>query len=172
MDIETDKYWMRVALQQAELSAQMGEVPVGAVLVRDGRLLAAAGNQPISLSDPSAHAEIRVLREAAQQENNYRLPGSTLYVTLEPCTMCVGAIVHARVSRLVFAALEPKAGAVVSQNNLLDQPYMNSHVAYEGGVLADTASQLLTQFFEARRAQKKLEKASQQMIEQQQASQQ
>jgi tRNA(adenine34) deaminase len=172
VNAETDKYWMRVALQHAEQAGQKGEVPVGAVLVRDGKLLAAAGNEPIALSDPCAHAEIRVLREAARLENNYRLPGSTLYVTLEPCTMCVGAIVHARVSHLVFAAFEPKAGAVVSQNNLLDQPYMNSHVAYESGVMADAASQLLTQFFEARRAQKKLEKASQQIKEQQQASQQ
>lgn len=160
MQTKSDEYWMRLALEQADLSAQKGEVPVGAVLVRNGTLLAAAGNQPISLADPCAHAEILVLRDAARLENNYRLPGSTLYVTLEPCTMCVGAMVHARVSRLVFAAFEPKAGAVVSQNNLLDQPYMNSHVTYEGGVLADAASQLLTQFFESRRAQKKLEKTN------------
>lgn len=159
MDIETDKYWMRVALQQAEQAASLGEVPVGAVLVHDGRMLAAAGNQPIALHDPCAHAEIRVLREAAKLVENYRLPGSTLYVTLEPCTMCVGAIVHARVSRLVFGALEPKAGAVVSQNNLLDQPYMNSRVLYQSGVLAEEAGHLLSAFFESRRAQKKQEKS-------------
>lgn len=160
MDIETDKYWMRVALQQAEQAARIGEVPVGAVLVLDGRMLAAAGNQPIGLHDPCAHAEIRVLREAAALQENYRLPGSTLYVTLEPCTMCVGAIVHARVSRLVFGAFEPKAGAIVSQNNLLDQAYMNSHVLYQGGVMAEEAGRLLTAFFESRRAQKKQEKAA------------
>ena len=162
MDIETDTYWMRVALQQAEQAARLGEVPVGAVLVQDGRMLAAAGNQPIGLNDPCAHAEIRVLREAAEMMENYRLPGSTLYVTLEPCTMCVGAIVHARVSRLVFGALEPKAGAVVSRNNLLDQPYMNSRVLYQGGVLAEEASRLLSSFFASRREQKKLAKAAQQ----------
>jgi tRNA(adenine34) deaminase len=172
VNAETDKYWMRVALQHAEQAGQKGEVPVGAVLVRDGKLLAAAGNEPIALSDPCAHAEIRVLRAAACLENNYRLPGTTLYVTLEPCTMCVGAIVHARISRLVFAATEPKAGAVISRNNLLDQDYMNSRVSYEAGVLAEPASQLLTAFFEARRAQKKLEKASQKISEQQQARQQ
>ena len=162
MNIETDTYWMRVALQQAEESARLGEVPVGAVLVQDGRLLAAAGNQPIGLHDPCGHAEILVLREAAGLTENYRLPGTTLYVTLEPCTMCVGAIVHARVSRLVFGAYEPKAGAVSSRNNLLDQPYMNSRVLYQGGVLADEAGRLLSSFFESRRAQKKQEKSAKQ----------
>ncbi len=156
--LAADHYWMQLALQHAMQSAEMGEVPVGAVLVKDGKLLAAAGNQSISTNDPCGHAEIRALREAAQTVENYRLPGTTLYVSLEPCTMCVGAMVHARIGRLVFGAREPKAGAVVSQSNLLDQSYMNCRINYQEGVLAEQSSQMLTAFFEKRRAQKKAEK--------------
>lgn len=151
----SDEKWMQLALDYAKQSAAEGEVPVGAVLVRDGELLAAAGNRPIIESDPTAHAEIRVLRAAALKEANYRLPATTLYVTLEPCTMCVGAIVHARVGRLVFGAREPKAGAIVSQNNLLNHSAMNTTVSFSEGVLAEECSAVLSDFFEMRREQKR-----------------
>ena len=151
----SDENWMRLALDYAKKSAEEGEVPVGAVLVRNEELLAAAGNRPIIECDPTGHAEIRVLRAAALKEANYRLPATTLYVTLEPCTMCVGAIVHARVSRLVFGTREPKAGAVVSQNNLLNHSAMNTSVSFSEGVLADECRALLTEFFELRREQKR-----------------
>ena len=108
-----DEKWMRLALEQARIAAADGEVPVGAVLTEGGRLLAAAGNHPIGRKDPTAHAEILVLREAARNMDNYRLPGTTLYVTLEPCVMCMGAIIQARVERLVFGAIDPKTGAVL-----------------------------------------------------------
>lgn len=152
---ESDKKWMKLALEYAQSAADENEVPVGAVLVRNEELLAGAGNRPIADCDPTGHAEIRVLRAAAEKESNYRLPGTTLYVTLEPCTMCVGAIVHARVSRVVFAAREPKAGAIVSQNKLLEHASMNSFVSFTEGVLAEESSQLLTRFFETRREHKR-----------------
>jgi len=151
----SDETWMQLALDHARISAEEGEVPVGAVLVRHGKLLAGAGNRPIIECDPTGHAEIRVLREAALRDANYRLPGTTLYVTLEPCTMCVGAIVHARVNRVVFGAREPKAGAIVSQNNLLNHPAMNASVSFTEGVLGDECSAILTGFFEMRREQKR-----------------
>lgn len=146
-----DEHWMQLALQQAALAAAAGEVPVGAVLVRDGALLAAAFNRPIAAQDPTAHAEIEVLRAAARSAANYRLPGSTLYVTIEPCTMCVGAMIHARVARLVFGAPEPRAGAVCSQAHLLDASHYNHRIDYCGGVLADQCSAVMTDFFRSRR---------------------
>ena len=152
---DLDEKWMQLALEYAKQSAEEGEVPVGAVLVRNDDLLAAAGNRSISECDPTGHAEIRVLREAALKEANYRLPATTLYISLEPCTMCVGAIVHARVGRVVFGAREPKAGAVVSQNNLLSHSAMNTSVSFTEGVLADQCSAVLTDFFERRREQKR-----------------
>ena len=152
---EFDEKWMQLALDFAKQSAEEGEVPVGAVLIRQGELLAAAGNRPITECDPTGHAEIRALRAAALHDANYRLPGTTLYVTLEPCTMCVGAIVHARVDRVVFGAREPKAGAILSQNNLLNHVSMNTSVSYTEGVLANECSRVLTDFFEQRRAQKR-----------------
>jgi tRNA(adenine34) deaminase len=152
----SDEKWMQLALDYAKKSAEEGEVPVGAVLVRNDELLAAEGNRPIIECDPTGHAEIRVLRTAALKDANYRLPGTTLYVTLEPCTMCVGAIVHARVNRVVFGAREPKAGAIVSQNNLLNHSAMNTSVSFSEGILADECSAVLTAFFELRRAQKRL----------------
>lgn len=155
---ESDEKWMKLALHFAQQSAEEGEVPVGAVLVKDGELIAAAGNRCIAGHDPTGHAEIRTLRQAAESVGNYRLPGSTLYVTLEPCTMCVGAIVHARVDRVVFGAREPKAGAVVSQNTLFDHPAMNTTVLVSEGVLETQCSQILSDFFEMRRQQKRLEK--------------
>jgi tRNA(adenine34) deaminase len=143
---------MQQALAQARIAADMGEVPVGAVLVNaDGQLLAAGHNQPISACDPSAHAEIVTLRAAALKLNNYRLPNTTLYVTLEPCTMCVGALVHARVERLVYAASEPRSGAIESAQRLFETGEYNHRPEIEGGLRAAESSELLTAFFKARR---------------------
>lgn len=153
--LEVDERWMRHAISLAEKAAQEGEVPVGAVVVRDNEVIGEAWNRPIGSCDPSAHAEVRAIRAAAEFDRNYRLPGTTLYVTIEPCTMCVGMIVHARVDRLVFGAREPKAGAVVSQNNLLSHPSMNTEVSYAEGIMAEQCSQLLRDFFAFRRKQKK-----------------
>jgi tRNA(adenine34) deaminase len=148
----SDSDWMRLALEQARLAADMNEVPVGAVLVdADGQLLAAGHNQPISSCDPSAHAEITTLRAAALKLNNYRLPNTTLYVTLEPCTMCVGALVHARIKRLVYAASEPRSGAIESARQLFETGDYNHRPEVEGGLLAAESSALLTAFFKARR---------------------
>ena len=148
----SDIDWMCEALAQARLAAQKGEVPVGAVLVdAEGRLLAAGHNQPISACDPSAHAEIVTLRAAALEVGNYRLVDTTLYVTLEPCTMCVGALVHARVKRLVYGATEPRTGAIESAHRLFDSGEYNHRPEIEGGVLAQESSALLTDFFRARR---------------------
>ncbi len=155
---ESDETWMRHALVLAQRAASEGEVPVGAVLVRDGEVLGEGFNAPISGCDPTAHAEIQALRAAASSLANYRLPGATLYVTIEPCTMCVGALIHARISRLVFGAREPKAGAVVSQNNLLAHPAMNTQISYAEGVLADECSALISRFFAQRREQKREQK--------------
>jgi tRNA(adenine34) deaminase len=143
--------WMRRALALADRAENEGEVPIGAVLVRDGELLGEGWNQVISTNDPTAHAEIVALRDAASVAGNYRLPGSTLYVTLEPCTMCAGAMIHARVERLVFAAREPKAGVVCSTCALLDEPRYNHRVRWQEGVLAEESSARLQAFFQARR---------------------
>ena len=150
-----DEQWMQRALELARHAALEGEVPVGAVVVRDGTVLGEAWNRPIGNCDPSAHAEINALRQVAKQEANYRLSGATLYVTIEPCTMCVGALVHARIARVVFGAREPKAGAVVSQNNLFEHPSMNTNIVYAEGILADECSQAMSDFFAFRREQKK-----------------
>ncbi|WP_442915207.1 tRNA adenosine(34) deaminase TadA [Marinobacter sp. SS21] len=147
-----DELWMGRALELAQAAASRGEVPVGAVLVRDGREIGAGANSPISGCDPTAHAEICALRDAAKRTGNYRLSGATLYVTLEPCTMCVGAIVHSRVSRVVFGAREPKAGAIVSTRQTLDEPSLNWRVEANEGVLATACSQLISGFFAQRRA--------------------
>ncbi|MDR2212311.1 MAG: tRNA adenosine(34) deaminase TadA [Pseudomonadales bacterium] len=146
-----DVYWMRQALELAREAEEAGEVPVGAVLVREGQLLGQGYNRPITSCDPSAHAEIVTLRAAAAAAANYRLPGSTLYVTLEPCTMCVGAMIHARVERLVFGALEPRAGAVVSQHQLAAHPAYNHQMQVQGGVLQDECAALLRDFFRRKR---------------------
>ncbi len=142
--------FMRLALEQARRGEAAGEVPVGAVLVVDGVVQAADFNQPMASKDPTAHAEIRVLRFAAAVAGNYRLPGSTLYVTLEPCLMCVGALVHARVPTLVYGAPEPKFGAVRSLVRALELP-LNHRVEVVSGVLADESRELLQAFFRARR---------------------
>lgn len=142
---------MRLALEQASVAARYGEVPVGAVLVRGDECLAIAHNGPISRLDPTAHAEIQVLREGARAISNYRLLDTTLYVTIEPCAMCVGAMVHARIGRLVYGAPEPKSGAVVSAMSLLEQPCFNHQIEVSGGVLSDEAQRLMQNFFAARR---------------------
>lgn len=148
----TDEQWMLRALDLAEQAAQRNEVPVGAVVVSAaGELLGEGFNQPISSADPTAHAEIVALRAAAIKTGNYRLPGSILYVTLEPCLMCAGALIHARVRRLVYAASEPKAGAVVSAFQVLDTSRVNHQVCVESGVLAEQSTRLLQNFFAARR---------------------
>ena len=146
---------MRRALALAEQAAIAGEVPVGAVLVRHGVLLGEGYNSPIAGHDPTAHAEIRALRAACTFVGNYRLPGSTLYVTLEPCAMCAGAIVHARVDRVVYAATEPKAGAIVSTQRFFELPQLNYRVIAEGGLLAEQSSNVLKAFFARRRAEKR-----------------
>lgn len=153
-----DIRWMEYAIALAAQGENLGEVPVGAVIVREGEILGEGFNQPISSHDPSAHAEIVALRQAATQVQNYRLVDSTLYVTLEPCTMCVGAMVHARIARLVFGTVEPKAGAVVSKAQLLSADYLNHQVVHAGGLLAEKCQHQLSDFFAKRRAQKRQQK--------------
>ncbi|MGB1479312.1 MAG: tRNA adenosine(34) deaminase TadA [Marinobacter salsuginis] len=148
-----DEYWMNRALQLAGEASTKGEVPVGAVVVLDGKEIGAGFNAPISGCDPTAHAEIRALRDAAARVGNYRLPDATLYVTLEPCTMCVGAIVHGRISRLVYGAAEPKAGAIESARRTLEEPHLNWDVTAVGGVLSDQCSRVISEFFSRRRAE-------------------
>lgn len=151
----TDEKFMRHALELAEKAGSENEVPVGAIVVVDGEVVGEGWNRPIGNCDPSAHAEIMALRHASETLQNYRLPGATLYVTIEPCTMCVGAMVHARIDRLVFGAREPKAGAVVSQNNLLSHPAMNTEISYAEDILAAECSQVMSSFFARRRDEKK-----------------
>ena len=143
--------FMRRALQWAQRAAVAGEVPVGAVLVRDGEVLGEGANAPIEQRDPTSHAEIVALRAAALRVGNYRLPGTTLYVTIEPCTMCAGALIHARVDTLVFGAREPRAGAIVSHAAVIDNVGLNHRVAIVEGILVDECQQLLKTFFRARR---------------------
>lgn len=154
-ELLNDDYFMRLALQQAHLASLAGEVPVGAVLVKDGIVVASGFNHPIELHDPSAHAEMQALRGAAVALENYRLPGCTMYVTLEPCAMCAGAMMHARLERVVYGAADPKTGVAGSVMNLFAQAQLNHHTSVAGGVLADECSQLLSGFFAQRRLQKK-----------------
>ncbi len=147
------EHWMQFALEQAARAAAAGEVPVGAVVVSpEGQLLGSGYNQPIAGKDPTAHAEVMALRAAAAKVDNYRLPGCTLYVTIEPCTMCVGAMVHARISHLVYGAPEPRFGAVVSGRRLLDEGEFNHRMSYEGGVLAERCGEVMREFFRSRRS--------------------
>ncbi len=146
-----DKSFMRMALALAERGAREGEVPVGAVLVMAGRVVGEGYNRPVGRHDPTAHAEIEALRSAARSLGNYRLTGSTLYVTIEPCTMCAGALVHARVERLVYGAAEPRSGAIESTARVLANPGLNHQVRVTAGVLADAAAEKLTTFFRERR---------------------
>jgi tRNA(adenine34) deaminase len=149
--LQRDEYWMQCAIKQASQAESQGEVPVGAVLVKDDELIASGFNQPIQDTDPTAHAEIVVLRRAANIINNYRIPGTTLYVTLEPCAMCAGAIMHARIERVVFGAYDARAGAVQSVFQLFDETRLNHHVAYCGAVLQDQCSNQMKEFFRNKR---------------------
>jgi len=147
-----DMAFMRIALAQAELARAQGEVPVGAVVVKDGEVVAVGYNQPIGRHDPTAHAEIVALRLAAEKLGNYRLPGCELYVTLEPCAMCSGAMMHARLARVVYAASDPKTGVCGSVLDLFAHEVLNHHTEVVGGVLASEASTMLKGFFAERRA--------------------
>jgi tRNA(adenine34) deaminase len=144
--------YMGEALVLARAAQARGEVPVGAIVVRDGAIIGRGGNAPIAANDPTAHAEIAALRDAARTLGNYRLPGCSLYVTLEPCTMCVGAILHARIARLVFGARDPKTGACGSVVDLFGEPRLNHHATVLGGVLADECGKLLSDFFSGLRS--------------------
>ncbi len=147
-----DELWMTEALRLAREAGAAGEVPVGAVVVLDGEIIGRGFNQPIGRHDPTAHAEIMALRNAATRLGNYRLPGATLYVTLEPCTMCAGAIMHARIARVVFGAPDPKTGVAGSVLNLFGEARLNHHAEITGDVLATECGQLLSSFFAARRS--------------------
>jgi len=150
-DKHSDNHWMAHAIKLAEKAQQQNEVPVGAVIVKDNNIIGEGWNQPISSHDPTAHAEIQAIRMACRHQNNYRLPGTTLYISLEPCLMCAGAIVHSRIGRVVFAAKEPKAGAAGSCFDIFNENKLNHRVQCEQGLLATQSSQLLKQFFKARR---------------------
>jgi tRNA(adenine34) deaminase len=149
--LETDEKWMRIALAEAERARDAGEVPVGAVIVRDGEFLSGGCNSQILLNDPSAHAEILAIRAAADASGNYRLAGTTLYVTLEPCLMCAGAILHARIERLVFGAADPKGGAAVSLYRLFEDRRLNHAVAVTEGILREACAEILSGFFRGKR---------------------
>lgn len=151
VDRSQDQRFMGEALALAAQGAALGEVPVGALLVRDGEVIGSGFNCPISRHDPSAHAEMVAIRAAAEALQNYRLPGSTLYVTLEPCSMCAGLIVHARIQRVVFGAAEPRAGVALSRGQFFAQDFLNHRVLVEGGVLAEECGAVLKAFFKARR---------------------
>lgn len=148
----TDDDFMACALEQARLAQAAGEVPVGAIVVKNDEIVAGGFNSPIFSNDPTAHAEVQALRQAAHALNNYRLNGCSLYVTLEPCVMCVGAIMHARISRLVFGAFDPKTGACGSVVNLLENPRLNHHTEVHAGVLSAECGALLSDFFARHRA--------------------
>ncbi|OGV73931.1 MAG: tRNA-specific adenosine deaminase [Methylophilales bacterium RIFCSPHIGHO2_02_FULL_57_10] len=147
----TDEDYMQMALELAQQGAAAGEVPVGALVVKDGEIVGRGFNAPISRHDPTAHAEIQAMRDAGEKLGNYRLVGCTLYVTLEPCAMCCGAIQHARIARLVYGAADPKTGACGSVVNLMQEARLNFHCEVEGGILADECGRMLSGFFAARR---------------------
>ena len=150
-----DEDFMRAALELAREAEQSGEVPVGAVVVMDGEIIGRGSNAPIGRHDPSAHGEMLALRDAAQRVGNYRLVGCELFVTLEPCLMCVGAMFHARIARVVYGASDPKTGAAGSVMNLFEEQRLNHHAEVKGGVLADECGKVLSEFFAARRAQQR-----------------
>lgn len=157
--LRDDVFWMQKALALADRASELGEVPVGAVVVdAEQRVVGEGFNCPISGNDPTAHAEMVAMRAAAQALGNYRLSGCTLYVTIEPCTMCAGAMVHARIQRLVYGALEPKAGAVTSNGSALDRDNLNHRVDWTGGVLASECSDTMSRFFSRRREEKRAQK--------------
>jgi len=146
-----DEKWMSFALEQARKAEKEGEVPVGAILVKDDLVIARAYNKPISSNDPTAHAEIQLIRAAGEELKNYRLPGTTLYVTLEPCAMCLGAIMHARIERVVFGAHDPKTGVCGSSENFMEASCFNHKIDLASGVLENESKQLLKNFFNSRR---------------------
>jgi tRNA(adenine34) deaminase len=147
----TDEFYMAKALELAEQASAAGEVPVGALVVREGIVIGEGFNQPISSCDPSAHAEIVALRDAANKIGNYRLTGCDLYVTIEPCTMCVGAMIHARIGRIIFGAPEPRAGALVSQLQLMNNNHFNHRIDFSAGVLQQQCGDLMRGFFRRKR---------------------
>ena len=151
--VAEDETFMLAALEQAREARAAGEVPVGAVVVRDGEIIGTGFNAPISRQDPAAHAEILALRDAAKRLGNYRLPGCKLYVTLEPCAMCVGAMLHARIARLVYGAADPKTGACGSVIDLFAEPRLNHHASVTAGVMDEECATLLRDFFAVKRAQ-------------------
>lgn len=151
----TDNDFMQIALDLAQQAGAAGEVPVGAIVVKNGEIIGRGSNAPITTHDPTAHAEIRAMRDAAQHINNYRLVGCILYVTLEPCAMCTGAIQHARIAKLIYGASDPKTGACGSVVNLMAEPKLNHHTEISGGVLAAECGALLSNFFSARRKKSK-----------------
>lgn len=157
-DLEQDVFWMQRALGLAKIAESQGEVPVGAVLVDDNGLVAEGWNQTIQNHDPTAHAEVVALRNAGQAIENYRMPGLTLYVTLEPCPMCAGALVHSRISRLVIATEDPRTGAVGSLMNLVQHPELNHRIDVEFGILRQESSELIKRFFKQKRTAAKTEK--------------
>jgi len=149
--MSTDEYWMRIAIEEANIALSENEIPVGAVLVQNDSLIAKAHNQPIKTNDPSAHAEMNVIRKGAELLGNYRLPNTSLYVTLEPCMMCCGALVHARIDNLIFSAADPKSGVVMSNSNFLEAEFLNHTVKFRQGPLIEESSDLLKCFFRERR---------------------
>ncbi len=151
MQNKTDQFWMSIAIELAKQAGESGEVPVGAVVILDDKMIGKGRNQSIELNDPSAHAEIQALREAGTKIGNYRLNRSKIYVTIEPCTMCVGALVHARIAKLIFGAREPKSGAASSANDILRQNSFNHRFKILEGILEDECSELMRNFFKARR---------------------
>ena len=148
---KTDQFWMSIAIELAKQAEANGEVPVGAVLILDDKMIGKGRNQSIEINDPSAHAEIQALREGGSKIGNYRLKGSKIYVTIEPCTMCIGALVHARIEKLIFGARESKSGAVSFANDILEKNSFNHRFKVIEGVLEDECSQLMRNFFRARR---------------------
>lgn len=161
----TDEYWMQLAYEQAALAAEQGEIPVGAVIVSQNQVIGRGYNAPISLNDPTAHAEIVALREACQKLQNYRLPeDAVLYVTLEPCTMCVGALVHSRISRVVFGTTEPKAGSLVSARKLFETGYYNHVFSFDSGCMQQQCAEQLSAFFKLRREQKRQLKLQEKLL--------
>ncbi len=154
MALEKEEYFMRLALAEAEMAWRKGEVPVGAVVVLEGEVIASAGNSPISLADPTAHAEILAIRSAARRMGNYRLTDCDLYVTLEPCLMCAGALVHARIRRLVFGAADPKGGACGTLYDIPGDIRLNHRVEVVAGMLEEESSSMLRAFFRARRRER------------------
>jgi tRNA(adenine34) deaminase len=149
--MNNDKKWMALAIKQAVQADTEGEVPVGAVIVKDGQLIAQAHNQPISTNDATAHAEIQLLRAAGKLQKNYRLINTTIYVTLEPCAMCLGAMMHARIARMVFGASDPKTGVCGSRVDLTTESFFNHEMEINGGVLEKECKELLQSFFKSRR---------------------